>query len=79
MLQNHKLARAFGVRQTNKEVSEFFTKVVKDTVSYREKNNYVRNDFLQLLINSKEKGDGEEKNGKRVSYCFLFINSCCIF
>lgn len=79
MLQNHKLARAFGVRQTNKEVSEFFTKVVKDTVAYREKNNYVRNDFLQLLINSKEEEDGEEKNGDLLTMNEIVAQSYVFF
>ncbi|KAJ8944237.1 hypothetical protein NQ314_009514 [Rhamnusium bicolor] len=56
------IARALGIRQIRKEVSDFFTKVVEDTVNYREKNNFVRNDFLQLLINIKESNqEGEEK------------------
>lgn len=64
LMQNHDLARALGLRQTQRDVSEFFTKVVEDTVAYREKNNYVRNDFLQLLINSRDKEDAKGKNGK---------------
>lgn len=35
---------------------EFFTGVVKDTIEYREKNKVVRNDFLQLLMELKNKG-----------------------
>nr|WCC58070.1 cytochrome P450 [Pharsalia antennata] len=79
MLQNHKLARALGVRQTNKEVSDFFTKVVKDTVAYREKNNYARNDFLQLLINSKENGDGKEKNDNLLTMNEIVAQSYVFF
>lgn len=67
LIQNHHLARALGLRQTNKEVSAFFTKVVEDTIAYREKNNYVRNDFLQLLINARDKDDGKGMNGKYTS------------
>lgn len=47
------------------EASDFFLKVVKETVQYREENNYTRNDFLQLLIEIKHKGaitDVEEKH-----------------
>lgn len=48
-----------------KEASDFFLNVVKDTVHYREQNNETRNDFLQLLIEIKNKGtiaDDEDKN-----------------
>lgn len=39
-----------------KETTEFFIKAVKDTFEYREKNNVQRNDFMQLLIELKNKG-----------------------
>jgi cytochrome P450 family 6 len=38
------------------EVSKYFRNMVQETVEYREKNNVKRNDFLQLLINLKNKG-----------------------
>jgi hypothetical protein len=34
--------------------------MVQDTVTYREKNNIKRNDFMQLLIQIKNKGEVEE-------------------
>lgn len=34
-----------------KEISDFFVKVVRDTVHYRETNHVHRKDFMQLLIN----------------------------
>lgn len=37
----------------NSDVSLFFRGVVRETVDYREKNNVVRNDFMQLLIGLK--------------------------
>ena len=45
------------------DVSKYFRNMVKETVEYREKNNVKRNDFLQLLIQLKNKGllDDEEK------------------
>jgi cytochrome P450 family 6 len=34
--------------------------MVQDTVNYREKNNITRNDFMQLLIQIRNKGKVEE-------------------
>ena len=49
----------FGI--TPPDVTEFFMKVVEDTVKYRESNNIVRKDFMQLLIDIKNnKLVGEE-------------------
>lgn len=49
-------ARALGIRQFRPDITDFFKKVVEDTVSYREKNSVTRNDFLQLLVEMKSKG-----------------------
>ena len=38
------------------DVSKYFRNMVQETVEYREKNNVKRNDFLQLLIQLKNKG-----------------------
>ena len=45
------------------DVTKYFRNMVQETVEYREKNNVKRNDFLQLLIQLKNKGllDDEEK------------------
>ena len=45
------------------DVSKYFRNIVKETVEYREKNNVKRNDFLQLLIQLKNKVllDDEQK------------------
>ncbi|PSN38879.1 hypothetical protein C0J52_18964 [Blattella germanica] len=40
----------------DKNISKYFQQMVKDTVEYREKNNVIRNDFMQLLIQLKNKG-----------------------
>lgn len=47
------MATKLGIAVLDRDVSDFFNNVVKDTVEYREKNNYQRNDFMQLLINLK--------------------------
>ncbi|CAH1382250.1 unnamed protein product, partial [Tenebrio molitor] len=59
-----KTAKILGVTQTPEDVSNFFIKVVKDTVSYREKNNYTRKDFLQLLIDLKNNKLAEDEGYK---------------
>ncbi|XP_069702399.1 probable cytochrome P450 6a14 [Periplaneta americana] len=49
-----------------KDVSDYFIKMVRDTVEYREKNDVKRNDFMQLLIQMKNKtlGVAEEEGIK---------------
>uniref|UniRef100_A0A1Q3FIT7 Putative cytochrome p450 n=1 Tax=Culex tarsalis TaxID=7177 RepID=A0A1Q3FIT7_CULTA len=48
---------------TPRDVSKYFMKLIPETVTYREKNNVTRPDFLQLLIQLKNKGtvDGAEQ------------------
>lgn len=66
-------SRALGIKITAKDVSSFFMKIVKDTVDYREKNNYVRNDFLQLLIELKnDESDNNLTIEEIAAQCFVF-------
>jgi hypothetical protein len=44
------------------KISKYFRSMVFDTVNYRERNNVTRNDFLQLLIQIKNKGKVDEEN-----------------
>lgn len=53
-------ARFFGIKALRDEVSEFFMNVVRSTIDYREKNNIERNDFMDLLIKLKNKGNDSE-------------------
>jgi cytochrome P450 family 6 len=41
------------------DVTHYFKNMVKETVEYREKNGVTRNDFIQLLIQLKNKGIGD--------------------
>lgn len=50
------LARIFRLRFFPVDMQDFFVKIVNDTVKYREENNVVRNDFMQLLIDLKKEG-----------------------
>lgn len=54
------IAKALRLRQVDTDVAEFYTGVVKDTVSYREKNNVVRKDFLQLLMEIRNTKESQE-------------------
>ncbi|KAJ8940735.1 hypothetical protein NQ318_005486 [Aromia moschata] len=77
------LARALGVKLINPEVSQFYTKVVEDTVRYRLENNYKRMDLLQLLIDMKTEKKGQDDGyvgdgssltmNEIVAQCFLFF------
>ncbi|KAF2894087.1 hypothetical protein ILUMI_12097 [Ignelater luminosus] len=48
-----KFSRWLGIIITPKDVSNFFRRIIAETVEYREKYNFVRKDFLQLLIDLK--------------------------
>lgn len=58
------IGRLLKLKLLDPEVTKFFTKVVIDTVNYREKNNVQRHDFLQLLIDMKNNKDTSEQPGK---------------
>jgi len=45
------------LRFTPTEVIDFFRRMTKEAVTYREQNSVMRNDFLQLLINLKQKAE----------------------
>lgn len=55
------LGKKLGVKSIPDEVSEFFMKVVCDTVNYREKNNVSRNDFMDLLIKLKNESHDKQE------------------
>ncbi|KAF2902944.1 hypothetical protein ILUMI_03244 [Ignelater luminosus] len=65
------LARKLGVTLVSKDVSEFFMKIITETVEYREKNNFVRKDFMQLLLQLKnnvlETGEQHQHDGKSLT------------
>jgi len=44
------------------KVSKYFRSMVEETVNYRERNNITRNDFMQLLIQIKNKVNIDEEN-----------------
>lgn len=46
-----------GVRVFSKRVANYFTRVIKESIQFREKNNVRRPDFLQLLLETRKKSD----------------------
>ncbi|XP_001847405.2 probable cytochrome P450 6a14 [Culex quinquefasciatus] len=54
------LSLKLGLRQLPVEVTDYFMNVIQGTVDHREKNNVVRPDFLQLLMQLKNKGTIED-------------------
>ncbi|KAF2896690.1 hypothetical protein ILUMI_09487 [Ignelater luminosus] len=66
-----KLLVYLKIRTFRKDVADFYTNIVKETVNYREKNNIIRKDFMHLLIQLKnnvkisENNVGELKNNSQ--------------
>lgn len=52
-----KLAQLLRLRFADKDVGDFMTETVRQTVEYREENNIIRKDFLQLLIQLRNTGE----------------------
>ncbi|KAJ9579607.1 hypothetical protein L9F63_004686, partial [Diploptera punctata] len=61
------ILKVLRISPISPELVNFFTGVVKDTIQYREKNNVVRNDFLQLLIELKHKGSIEYEDSSEIN------------
>lgn len=71
------LAKLFRIRFADKDVGEFFIETVQQNLEYREKNNHVRKDFFQLLMqmrNGSVKEDGDWSTDSSKSAKNLTIN-----
>lgn len=62
-----KLAKLLRLGVFAPSVTNFFKKVVTDTIEYREKNKVARNDFLQLLMQLKSNGKLDDDNEEKVA------------
>lgn len=56
MLALPKLFHKLKLKTVNRDVEEFVLSIIKQTIEYRETNNFARNDFMQLLIQLKNQG-----------------------
>ncbi|KAJ3618417.1 hypothetical protein MTP99_006414 [Tenebrio molitor] len=62
------LALYFNISTQPKDITDFFINVVKNTIDHREKKNYTRNGFMQLLIDMKnDKQEGGGSDGKSLT------------
>lgn len=52
-----KLAKKLGLEMMKTDSIDFFMNVVKNNIEFRERNNYKRNDFFQILMDIKEKSN----------------------
>ncbi|XP_055684920.1 probable cytochrome P450 6a23 [Lutzomyia longipalpis] len=70
-----KIGHFFNMAFNNPKVTEFYMRIVKETVTYREKNNVQRNDFMNLLISLKNSMEETEKLtiNELAAQAFLFF------
>jgi len=59
-----KLASRLRMRMMPEDVHQFFMRLVNDTIALRERENFKRNDFMNLLIELKQKGRVTLDNGE---------------
>uniref|UniRef100_A0AAT9UTQ4 Cytochrome P450 6PU1 short isoform n=1 Tax=Maconellicoccus hirsutus TaxID=177089 RepID=A0AAT9UTQ4_MACHI len=81
-----KLVYFLKIRTFDTQVTEFFNRIVRQTVEYREKNNITRNDFLHLVTQLKKKdetdslknnSDGIILNEKSVELTLDLVTAQC--
>lgn len=48
------ICKYFGIRMFNADILTFYSSLVHDTMSYREKNNIIRPDMIQLLMDAQK-------------------------
>lgn len=61
------LAHKVRLKLIDEDVSEFFIKMVKDTVNYREETKFKRDDFMQLLIELKNNEEMSKYDGRSLT------------
>lgn len=78
------LARKLHFKQTPDDIEEFFLRIVRETVEYREKNNIRRNDFMDMLIDLKNQKLLKSEHGDELTnltleeiaaQAFVFFNA----
>lgn len=57
------LAKFLRIKVVHPEVTDFFMKVVRETIDYRVKNNVKRNDFMDLLIQMRSSDENKSNDG----------------
>jgi len=67
----------FGYLLPQTNVTKFFTRVIVENIDYRETNNIVRNDFIDILRELKNHPDKLDGIGMYSLYLLLFIFLMC--
>nr|AFI45033.1 cytochrome P450 CYP6DE3 [Dendroctonus ponderosae] len=62
-LFHRKFLGTIGYQTFSSRIVSYFTKVVNETIQYREKNNVQRNDFMQLMLQLKQHGSLMKEDG----------------
>jgi cytochrome P450 family 6 len=75
------LARKFRVCAIDRDIEEFFTRIVSETIEHREKNKVTRNDFMNLMIQLKNFGklEGDVTDIGRLSLDEIVAQSFIFF
>lgn len=65
--------RKLGFKFTPEYLEKFFMGVVRETVEYREKNNVVKNDFMNILMELRKNKETALTIEEIAAQCFLFF------
>lgn len=64
------LAKFLHLKSLTDNVNNYFMSVVRNTINYRETNKIVRQDFLNILMQLKDKGSVDEENSDGRKFTF---------
>ncbi|XP_037954925.1 cytochrome P450 9b2-like [Teleopsis dalmanni] len=67
------ILKYLGMKIFDKEKTDYFTRLVIDAMKYREKNNIVRHDMIQLLLEAKKDSAQHWSDEEIVAQCFIFF------
>ncbi|XP_055684925.1 cytochrome P450 6a2-like [Lutzomyia longipalpis] len=63
-----KLSVFLRLRVINEEMTQYYTKIVADTMAYRDENNVQRDDFLSMLMKLRHREELNGDSGKTMDY-----------
>lgn len=75
LMCSERLAKWLDLRFVSEATSLFFIEALRKSVVYREKNEFLRNDFCQLMINLMKNPDVQLPFTEMVSNCYLFLHA----
>lgn len=72
MISFKNLATKLNLRFHDKDVSDFFINSIEQTLNYRKENNVVRPDFINLLMQIKDKNGDPLSRDEMAAHSFLW-------